>query len=237
MKKEILERILSDKKTKQAVTLATDLDTGNQTLVYSDNAEGPDKTNEEILKVARATMQDDKSKLYNIDDRKIFMEVFSPPLRMLIVGAVHIAQPLSRMALLTGYDVTLIDPRSSFANNERFPGFTLNNNWPDEAVKELDPDKRTAIVTLTHDPKLDDPALEIAIKSAAFYIGSLGSKKTHAARVERLKSAGFTISEINRIKAPIGLNISSVTPSEIAVSIMAEVIETLHTKVEEKAVA
>ena len=142
---------------------------------------------------------------------------------MLIVGAVHIAQPLSRMASVAGYDVTVIDPRASFATDERFPGISLNGEWPDDAMRELDPDRRTAVVTLTHDPKLDDPGLEVALKSDAFYIGSLGSRKTHAGRVERLSAAGFTETEIERIHAPVGLAIGSISPAEIAVSILAQI--------------
>ena len=151
---------------------------------------------------------------------------------MVIVGAVHIAQPLSRMASVAGYDVTVIDPRTSFATDERFPGMTLNNEWPDDGMRALDPDRRTAVVTLTHDPKLDDPGLEVALKSDAFYVGALGSRKTHSSRVERLSEAGFSAAEIAKIHAPVGLAIGSVSPAEIAVSILAQITEVLHKKVE-----
>jgi xanthine dehydrogenase accessory factor len=147
-----------------------------------------------------------------------------------VVGAVHIAQPLARMAVLSGYDVTVVDPRGSFATAERFPGVTLMGEWPDDAMAALKPDKRTAVVTLTHDPKLDDPALAVALKSDAFYVGSLGSRKTHAARCERLTAQGFDGKDLARIHGPVGLNIGAVSPAEIAVSILGQVTEVLHAK-------
>ena len=132
------------------------------------------------------------------------------------------------MAVLAGYDVTIVDPRSAFATDERFPGVTLLTEWPDDALASLAPDARTAVVTLTHDPKLDDPALEVALKSEAFYVGSLGSKKTHAARLERLTEAGLRENELNRINGPVGLAIGARSPSEIAVSILAQVTQALR---------
>ncbi|MHA1109259.1 MAG: XdhC family protein, partial [Alphaproteobacteria bacterium] len=160
----------------------------------------------------------------------VFLHVCNPSLRFIIVGAVHIAQPLARMAALADYDVTVVDPRGSFATDDRFPGVTLKSDWPDEAMTEICPDRRTAIVTLTHDPKLDDPALSVAIRSEAFYIGSLGSRKTHAARVGRLKEDGFTDDEIGRIHGPVGLDLGGRSPAEVAVSILAQVTATLHGK-------
>ena len=237
MKQETLSQILEDQAGKKAVALVTDMEAGDQTLVYRDSANGPEQDNAEILNIARHAMQDDRSKIHEIGGRKYFVEVFNPPLRMLIVGAVHIAQPLSRMASVASYDVTVIDPRASFATDERFPGITLNGEWPDDGMRELDPDRRTAVITLTHDPKLDDPGLEVALKSDAFYIGALGSRKTHAGRVERLTAAGFAEAEISRIHAPVGLAIGSISPAEIAVSILAQVTEVLHRKVEARAAA
>ena len=237
MKQETLSQILEDQAGKKAVALVTDMEAGDQTLVYRDSANGPEQDNAEILNIARHAMQDDRSKIHEIGGRKYFVEVFNPPLRMLIVGAVHIAQPLSRMASVASYDVTVIDPRASFATDERFPGITLNGEWPDDGMRELDPDRRTAVITLTHDPKLDDPGLEVALKSDAFYIGALGSRKTHAGRVERLTAAGFTEAEVSRIHAPVGLAIGSISPAEIAVSILAQVTEVLHRKVEARAAA
>tara|TARA_R110002072_G_scaffold180835_12_gene336847 strand:- start:1051 stop:1764 length:714 start_codon:yes stop_codon:yes gene_type:complete len=237
MKQETLSRLLDDQAAKRAVALATDMETGDQTLVYLNDADGPDAGNTEVLAAARQAIQDDRSKVYELSGRRVFVETFNPPLRMLIVGAVHIAQPLSRMASVAGYDVTVIDPRGSFATEERFPGIALNGEWPDDAMRELDPDRRTAVVTLTHDPKLDDPGLEVALKSDAFYIGALGSRKTHAGRVERLTAAGFSEAEIGRIHAPIGLNIGSISPAEIAVSILAQITEVLHRKIEAREAA
>jgi len=237
MKQETLSRLLEDQAAKRAVALATDMDSGDQTLVYRDIADGPDGSNAEILATARQAILDDRSKVYELNGRHIFVETFNPPLRLVIVGAVHIAQPLSRMASVAGYDVTVIDPRGSFATKERFPGIALNSEWPDDGMCTLNPDRRTAVVTLTHDPKLDDPGLEVALKSDAFYIGSLGSRKTHAGRVERLNSAGFTEAEISRIHAPVGLNIGSISPAEIAVSILAQITETLHRKIEPREAA
>ena len=236
MKQHTLSQLIRDQREKKPVSLATDIDNGLQTLVYDDTAVGPDENNEEIQQAARQAMQDDQSKIYENGERRIFIEVFNPPLRMLVVGAVHIAQPLSRMASVAGYDVTIIDPRASFATDERFPGITLNGEWPDDGMRDLDPDRRTAIVTLTHDPKLDDPGIEVALKSDAFYIGALGSRKTHAARVERLTAAGFSETEIARIHAPVGLSIGSVSPAEIAVSILAQVTDVLHRKLEKEAI-
>jgi len=144
---------------------------------------------------------------------------------MLIVGAVHIAQPLARMAGLAGYKVSVVDPRGAFATEERFPGVEVSDEWPDEAMERLAPDSRTAVVTLTHDPKLDDAALEVALKSDAFYIGSLGSRKTHLARTHRLARLGFDDAAIARVRGPVGLAIGARAPAEIAVSILAQVIE------------
>tara|TARA_B100000161_G_scaffold255462_1_gene217631 strand:- start:259 stop:681 length:423 start_codon:yes stop_codon:yes gene_type:complete len=139
------------------------------------------------------------------------------------------------MAKLSGYDVTIIDPREAFASEARFPDVNLNHNWPDEAMTNLDPDRRTAVVTLTHDPKLDDPALTVALRSNAFYIGSLGSKRTHAKRLERLRGDGLTEVELGRINAPIGLDIGAVSPAEIAVSIMGEITAILHATAQREA--
>jgi xanthine dehydrogenase accessory factor len=237
MKQELLTQLLKDQSAKKALALATDIETGDQSLIYPERATGSFAHNTEILSAARQAIQDDKSRLYDLVGRRIFIETFNPALRMLIVGAVHIAQPLSRMASVAGYDVTVIDPRSAFATDERFPGISLCDEWPDDAMKALDPDRRTAVVTLTHDPKLDDPGLEIALKSDAFYIGALGSRNTHAKRTERLILSGFTDIEISRINGPVGLNIGSISPAEIAVSILAQITQALHRKIEPQAAA
>ena len=157
-----------------------------------------------------------------------FIAPHNPPLRLIVVGAVHIAQPLIAMARLLGYDPTLIDPRDVFGAAERFPGEVVLDDWPDDALAALKPDGRTAIVTLTHDPKLDDPAIRFALRCPAFYLGCLGSKKTHAKRLERLADAGFTDAEIARIHAPVGLNLAAKTPAEIAISILAQITQVLR---------
>lgn len=162
------------------------------------------------------------------DDEATFVGIHNPPLRMVIVGAVHIAQALVKMARITGYDPYIIDPREAFASEARFPGETILTDWPDEAVDEIGLDTRTALVLLTHDPKLDDPALERALTSKCFYIGALGSTRTHAKRVERLGKAGYTDDQIARIHGPVGLNIGAAGPSEIAISIMAQITSALR---------
>jgi len=162
------------------------------------------------------------------EDGATFVAVHNPPLRLVIVGAVHIAQPLSVMAALAGYDVTVIDPRGAFATEARFPGMSLSHDWPDEALSALGPDARTAVVTLAHDPKIDDPAITVALGSEVFYLGCLGSTRTHAKRVERLAGQGIPEADIGRIHAPVGLDIRSRSPAEIAVSILAQMTQALR---------
>lgn len=162
------------------------------------------------------------------EDGASFVAIHNPPLRLILVGAVHIAQALAPMARIAGYDPLLIDPRESFASAARFPGETVLQDWPDEGVRAFGLDTRTALVLLTHDPKLDDPALNEALRSDVFYIGALGSTRTHAKRVARLKEAGFSEAEIGRIHGPIGLDIGAAGPSEIAVSILAEMTRVLR---------
>lgn len=157
-----------------------------------------------------------------------FLAVHNPPLRMVVVGAVHIAQPLSIMAAQAGYDLFIVDPREAFGAQHRFPDLFISNEWPDTALAEIGIDTRTAVITLSHDPKIDDPALSTALTSGAFYIGALGSTRTHAKRVARLSEAGFTPDQIARIHAPVGADIGSSTPAEIAISILAQVVERLR---------
>ncbi|MDO6591874.1 XdhC/CoxI family protein [Loktanella sp. D2R18] len=162
------------------------------------------------------------------EDGRTFVAIHNPPLRLVIVGAVHIAQPLVAMAHSCGYQPVVVDPRAAFATGKRFPETTLVDDWPDAALRALNLDRRTAVVTLSHDPKLDDPALITALDSDAFYIGSLGSKRTHAKRVARLAEAGFSESQVARIYGPIGLDLGGRQPAEIAVSIMAQVTQILR---------
>ena len=163
-----------------------------------------------------------------MEDDGRFIAIHNPPLRLIVVGAVHIAQPLLIMARACGYDPTLIDPRGTFGSAARFPGETIIEDWPDEALTALAPDARTAIVTLTHDTKLDDPAIRVALGSPCFYLGCLGSVRTHAKRVERLQAAGFDAAAIGRIHAPVGLDIGAKTPAEIAASILAQITQVLR---------
>ncbi len=231
MKQQILKRVLADREAKRQFALVTRLETGEQSILYLDGAdEGEIEIDSALRSTVEDAIRDDRSGTVASAGGDMFVEVFNPPLRLLIVGAVHIAQPLARMASVAGYDVTVIDPRGSFATDDRFPGVTLVNEWPDEAMPPLDPDRRTAVVTLTHDPKIDDPALAAVLRSDAFYIGALGSRKTHAARVERLTESGFDAEEIGRIHGPVGLSLGAVSPAEIAVSILAQVTRTLHDK-------
>ncbi len=162
------------------------------------------------------------------EDGETFVAVHNPPLRMIVVGAVHIAQGLIPMARLAGYDVTLIDPRQAFGSAARFPDVTILHDYPDEVMAGLAPDPRTAVVTLTHDPKIDDPAIRAALASPCFYLGCLGSTRTHAKRLDRLRAAGVPEDALERIHAPVGLDIGARTPAEIAVSILAQVTQRLR---------
>ncbi len=162
------------------------------------------------------------------EDGETFVAIHNPPLRLIVVGAVHIAQALVPMARIAGYDPVVIDPRDSFGSEARFPGETILSDWPDESVSAVGLDSRTALVLLTHDPKLDDPALELALASPCFYIGALGSTRTHARRIERLTAKGFDETELARIHGPIGLDIGAAGPSEIAVSILAQMTQVLR---------
>ncbi len=226
MKTWILEQLLADRAAKRPVAVATDLTTGAQALVYADDAMPQGALSPETVGAARAALAADRSR--TIDDGAVFVQVHNPPLRLILVGAVHIAQPLIRMAELAGYAVTVVDPRRAFATAERFPGVALSDDWPDDALESLGPDRRTAVVTLSHDPKIDDPALMVALKSAAFYVGALGSRKTHAARLERLTREGCEAALLDRIHAPVGLDIGAKSPAEIALSILAQITQTLR---------
>jgi len=222
MKAKTLRDILDDIAAKRAVVLATNLDSGEQRLLQP----GEGDTDAERAHVERALRLD--ACVTTEEGPRLFYQPFNPPPRMIVVGAVHIAQPLSAIAVLAGYEVTVVDPRESFAAADRFAGVALNRQWPDEALESLGLDSRCAIVTLTHDPKLDDPALQTALRSDAFFIGSLGSRKTHASRLRRLAKAGFSESDLARVNGPVGLPIGARTPAEIAVSIVAQVTQALR---------
>ncbi len=223
MKQETLDALNAARAALQPIALATRLEDGAQWLIVPDQATTDAPT--EIVEAAQVALFDDQSRTVETDLGAVFLQVHNPPLRMAIIGAVHIAQALAPMATRAGFAVTVIDPRGAFATEDRFPGVIISDEWPDDAMTALAPDRRTAVVTLTHDPKLDDPALDVALKSEAFYVGSLGSKKTHAARRQRLRDMGFDDTVIDRIRGPIGLSIGAKSPAEIAVSILAQIIE------------
>ncbi|WP_270936403.1 XdhC family protein [Falsiroseomonas oryzae] len=214
-----LDRLLAARGAKRPVAVLTRLPDGAQLLHPDDTLPEP------LAAEAAAALRDDAARNVTLGAETWFIHPHNPPLRLIVVGAVHIAQALVPMALPLGFAVTVVDPRRAFATEERMGDrVTISTDWPDEAMTALAPDARTAVVTLTHDPKLDDPALEVALRSPAFYIGSLGSRRTHAKRVARLTEAGLTEAEIARIQAPVGLDIGAVTAPEIAVSILAQIV-------------
>jgi xanthine dehydrogenase accessory factor len=237
MKPQILERLIEDRARKRPVVLVTEIASGAQALVYPDEALGELMLDREAMGVARRALAADESGTVEAGGKRYFLHVQNPPLRLILVGAVHIAQALAPMAGLAGYAVTVVDPRRAFATDARFPDMTLIAEWPDEAMARMTLDRRTAIVTLTHDPKLDDPALQTALKSDAFYVGALGSKRTHAKRLERLKEAGLSDAQCARIHGPVGLDVGALSPAEIAVSILAQITAVLRGTKEEKAQA
>ena len=229
MKRSTLDTLLKARKAKRPVALLTDLATGIQHFVFGDDKSNPNGFDAEFLGAVQKAINDDKSKTIATESGgEYFVHIHNPPLRLFVVGAVHITQALAPMATLAGYDVTIIDPRGAFATDERFPGVTLSNDWPDTVLEAADLDARTAVVTLTHDPKIDDPALNAALKAKVFYLGALGSTRTHASRVTRLQEAGYSEDDISRIHAPVGLDIGSVLPAEIAVSVVAQMTEALR---------
>jgi xanthine dehydrogenase accessory factor len=225
MKAETVAALQDARIKRRAVVLATRLGDAAETLVYPDRAEGTLADDAALLSAARRAMEIGRSETVDVGGQKIFLNVYVPPARLIIVGAVHIAQSLAPMASLMDFDVTVIDPRRAFATDSRFPGVKVMQEWADEAFEKIGLDASTAVVTLTHDPKLDDPALESALKSDVFYIGALGSRKTHAKRKERLAEAGISDEQFARIHGPVGLNIGAKSPAEIAVSILGQIVE------------
>ncbi|MFN8946231.1 MAG: XdhC family protein [Alphaproteobacteria bacterium] len=223
MDRKTLAKAIEARKTGTGLVLATRLDTAETRLITL-----PVTSPDPLDRAADEAARRDASQRVEINGVSWFLNVFNAPPRLYVVGAVHIAQPLSHMAAMSGFSVVVIDPRTAFATGERFPGLHLVTAWPDEALADLPLDRRTAVVTLTHDPKLDDPALLAALGAPCFFIGALGSRKTHAARCERLRAHGIPDAQIARIRGPVGLAIGAISPAEIAVSIMAELITTLR---------
>jgi len=222
MRRETLASLNEARRAGRAIVRATDIKTGDEIVLDPMSDVTPLGT--AAAQAARA----DQSTTIELDGRSWFLAVYNPPLDLVIVGAVHIAQPLARMAALTGYGVRVIDPRTSFATQERFPDVQLSHDWPDDALAKVPLGPRSALVALTHDPKVDDPALTAALHSDCFYIGALGSKKTHAARLARLEQNGFSTEQLARICGPAGLAIGAKSPAEIAVSILAQMTATLR---------
>jgi xanthine dehydrogenase accessory factor len=226
MKSALLSALQSRMAAKQPCAVATDTATGTQSLVANADVIGELKLGVDVLAEIKRLIAAGKSGM--IGETSLFVRVYSTSPRMIIVGAVHIAQSLVPMAQLAGFEAIVIDPRAAFLTAGKLAGATAIEEWPDDGMKTAQPDARTAVVTLTHDPKLDDPALAAALRSAAFYIGALGSRKTHDKRLQRLRAEGFTDADVARIRGPVGLDINAVSPAEIAVSIVAQVIETLR---------
>ena len=232
MKLDILRTLNAERDARRAVVVVTHVDTGEQRVVKASEV-ARDPLHELIEKRLRMA----KSGMEETAEGRVFLTVHVPSARLVITGAVHISQALAPMAALVGYDVTIVDPRTAFASQERFPDVKVIAEWPDEALPPLNIDHYTAFVALTHDPKIDDPALLHALQRDCFYIGALGSRKTHGRRVDRLKQAGISDAAIARIHAPIGLSIGAVSPAEIAVSILAEITQSLRVKADKEAVA
>jgi len=219
-----LSALNEERAKRRAALLATNLKTGAQVLVKEGELDGAGALAESYRKAFRQG----KSIVVEEAGEEVFLNVFVPPPRLVLIGAVHIGQALYPMARAAGYDVAIIDPRTAFATPERFPDIELVTEWPDKVLPELGVDRYTALATLTHDPKIDDPALIHALKTDCFYVGALGSKKTHARRVERLREAGLSDARIARIHAPIGLSIGAVSPAEIAVAVLAQITAALR---------
>ena len=228
MKGRFLDAVLTAGREARSVALATELASGRQFLLDGDRGEGDLALDNAAIAKMREAVRADRNIGLEAAAGRVFVQVFSPPRRCFVIGAVHIAQPLVQMLSSAEYRPIVIDPRESFASEARFPGLELSTEWPDEALERLNPDHRSAVVTLTHDPKLDDPALAVALRSDCFYIGALGSKRTHAARCGRLKEMAFTDADLARIHGPIGLSIGAVSPAEIAVSILGQMTQILR---------
>ncbi len=221
MRLDLLTRLNEARAAREAAVVLTDLDGGEQTLLLdADIAAHPERETLEAL------LRRGRSGGVELGGRSLFAGVYLPPVRLVCIGAVHISQALSPMARLVDLDVTVVDPREAFATRERFPDVDLRVEWPDVVLPEIGLDRWTAFCALTHDPKIDDPGLDAALKAGCFYIGALGSRKTHGRRVERLTAAGFSEAEIARIHAPIGLPIGAASPAEIALSILSEITAT-----------
>jgi xanthine dehydrogenase accessory factor len=223
MKLSLLTALNAERAARRAAIVVTDVESGEQRLVRA-----ADVARDALQAVLAERLRSGKSGVEDTAEGRVFLTVYVPAAQLVIIGAVHISQALAPIAKLLGYDVTIVDPRTAFATPERFPDVKVIAEWPDTALPPLNVDRYTAFVALTHDPKIDDPALMHALSRACFYVGALGSRKTHGRRIERLKLQGLSDSDLARIHAPIGLGIGAVSPAEIAVAIMAQITERLH---------
>lgn len=228
MRQGTAHALLAAQREARAVVLYTPLDGSLQRLLDAAGLELLSLTDPELAAAGRAALASDRAQVVMFQGREVLVTPHNPPLRLVVVGAVHITEALCTMAREAGYAVTVVDPRSAFLRPERFAGVTLCDQWPQEALAALKPDARTAIVLLTHDPKIDDPALLAALPTPAFYIGALGSRRTHAKRLERLAEAGVSEADRARIHGPAGLAIGARTPAEIAVSVLAQITQVLR---------
>ncbi|MGH6671854.1 MAG: XdhC family protein [Xanthobacteraceae bacterium] len=223
MKLELLRALNAERAARRAVIVVTHVDTGEERLVKA-----ADVGRDPLRAILAERLRTGKSGMAESGEGRVFLTVHVPAPQLVITGAVHISQALAPIGKLLGYDVTIVDPRTAFASPERFPDVKVIAEWPDKALPPLNVDRYTAFVALTHDPKIDDPALTHALSRRCFYIGALGSRKTHARRVGRLKQQGLSEADLARIHAPIGLDIGAVSPAEIAVAIMAQITARLH---------
>ena len=223
MRLDILKALNTERAARRAAVVVTHQESGEQRLVTQDKVAA-----DPLKDLLEAHLRSGKSGMEETADGKVFLTVHVPPTKLIAIGAVHISQALAPIAALLGYDVTIVDPRTAFASAERFPGVKVIAEWPDTALPPLGVDRYTAFVALTHDPKVDDPALLHALERGCFYIGALGSRKTHGRRLERLKEQGAGDEALARIHAPIGLPIGAISPPEIAVAIMGEITSRLR---------
>jgi xanthine dehydrogenase accessory factor len=232
MKLDVLTALNTERAARRAAIVITNVENGAQRLVKS-----ADIARDPMRAVLAERLRSSKSGMEDTAEGRVFLTVYVPAPQLIIIGAVHISQSLAPVGKLLGYDVTIVDPRTAFASPERFPDVKVIAEWPDKALPPLNVDRYTAFVSLTHDPKIDDPALIHALSRDCFYIGALGSRKTHGRRIERLKGQGLSDAELSRIHAPIGLDIGAVSPAEIAVAIMAQITERLREEVDAEAPA
>ena len=228
MKLDLLAALNAERAARRACVLVTDTSTGDARLIRSIDLAAVPLTGTALGEAAATALRKGRSGMAGVDGQKLFLTVHVPPVKVVVTGAVHISQALAPMVRQVGYDIAIIDPRTAFATEERFPDVRLLAEWPEDALPKVGVDAYTAFVALTHDPKIDDPGLEAALNAGCFYIGALGSRKTHAGRMARLVARGFSEVQLARIHAPVGLDIGATSPAEIAVSVLAENIGALR---------